>query len=47
MTMSEGGCDFQNVAPEPENNPQKDASNCKSPEGLNRKTGVMKQHLFW
>lgn len=47
MAMSEERCDFQNVAPESENNLGKDTSNCKSPEGLNRKTGMMNQHLFW
>lgn len=34
MATSIGGCDFQNVDPEPENNLEKDASNWKSSEGL-------------
>lgn len=46
MAMSKGGCDFQNVAPEPENNLEKDTSNCKSPEVLNRKTGIMNSICF-
>lgn len=47
MATSVGGCDFQNVDPEPENNLEKDESNCKSSEGLKRKMGIMNRHLFW